>query len=165
MTESDQKKRIVLTTYGSLGDLHPYIALALELKRRGHLPVIATSPVFREKIEPLGLGFHPTRPDFPSPDERPDLAQEISRRALNERTGPEYVVRELFAKPVRESFEDLMKAVEGADLLVTHPVTFAGPLVAEVTGIRWVSSILSPMVFLSAYDQIIPPHLAGMAQV
>ena len=26
--------RIVLTTFGSLGDLHPYLALALELKRR-----------------------------------------------------------------------------------------------------------------------------------
>lgn len=164
MAESDNPKRIVLTTYGSLGDLHPYIALALELKRRGHEPVIATSPVYREKVEPLGIGFHPARPDFPSPDEQPELLEEISKRAMDARTGAEYVARELFAKPVRESYDDLMEAVAGADLLITHPITFAGPLVAQVTGVRWISSILSPIVFFSAYDTLIPPHLAGMAR-
>jgi hypothetical protein len=37
------RRRIVLTTFGSLGDLHPYIAVALGLKTRGHEAVIATS--------------------------------------------------------------------------------------------------------------------------
>ena len=37
--------RIVLNTFGSLGDLHPYLAVALELKRRGHHPVIATHDI------------------------------------------------------------------------------------------------------------------------
>lgn len=165
MTESHQPKRIVLTTYGSLGDLHPYIALALELKRRGHRPVIATSPVYREKVEPLGIEFHPTRPDFPSPEEQPELMKELTRRAMDARTGSEFVTRELFAVHVRDSYEDLMKAVEGADLLVTHPITFAGPLVAQVTGIRWISTVLSPIIFFSAYDTLIPPHLAGMAKL
>lgn len=30
------RKRIVFTTWGSLGDLHPYLAPAFELQRRGH---------------------------------------------------------------------------------------------------------------------------------
>ncbi|HEX8174342.1 MAG TPA: glycosyltransferase [Pyrinomonadaceae bacterium] len=162
---SQKPKRIILTTYGSLGDLHPYIALALELKRRGHSPVIATSPVFREKVEPHGIEFHPTRPDFPSPEEHPELMKELTRRAMDARTGSEFVTRELFAAHVRESYADLTQAVEGADLLVTHPITFAGPLVAQVTGIRWASSILSPLIFFSAYDTLIPPHLAGMAKL
>ncbi len=34
--------RIVLTTIGSLGDLHPKIAIALELRRWGHSVVFAT---------------------------------------------------------------------------------------------------------------------------
>jgi UDP:flavonoid glycosyltransferase YjiC (YdhE family) len=165
MTESDNRKRIVLTTYGSLGDLHPYIALALELKRRGHRPVIATSPVYREKVEPLGIEFHPSRPDFPSPDEHPEAIKELTRRVMDARTGAEFVARELFAEHVRESYTDLMEAVKGADLLVTHPITFAGPLVAQVTGIRWISSILSPIIFFSAYDTLIPPHMAGMAKL
>ncbi|MBD0373448.1 MAG: glycosyltransferase family 1 protein [Pyrinomonadaceae bacterium] len=165
MTQSDNPKRIVLTTYGSLGDLHPYIALALELKRRGHHPIIASHPAFRERVEPLGIGFHPARPDFPSPDEDHEWAMDLTRRAMDARNGAEFVARELFANHVRDSYADLTEAVRGADLLITHPITFAGPLVAQVTGIRWISSILSPIVFFSAYDTLIPPHLAEMAKL
>ena len=40
------RRRIVLTTFGSLGDLHPYIAVALGLQARGHEAVIATSGAY-----------------------------------------------------------------------------------------------------------------------
>jgi UDP:flavonoid glycosyltransferase YjiC (YdhE family) len=36
------KSRIVLTAIGSLGDLHPKIAIALELRKRGHRAAFAT---------------------------------------------------------------------------------------------------------------------------
>lgn len=55
--------RIVLNTFGSLGDLHPYLAIAIGLRRRGHEPVIATSNVYRQKILAEGIGFAPVRPD------------------------------------------------------------------------------------------------------
>ncbi len=55
--------RIVVTTSGSLGDLHPYIAIALGLQKRGHDVVVATSPCYQQKIESLGLGFRSVRPD------------------------------------------------------------------------------------------------------
>ena len=53
---------------------------------------------------------------------------------------------------MRDSYDDLSQAAAGADLLVTHPLTYAGPLVAAKTGIRWVSSVLAPISFLSRYD-------------
>src|SRR6202044_1058584 len=56
--------RIVLSNIGTLGDIHPLIAIALELKRRGHVPVMAVPEVFRAKIVPLGLEFHAVRPDI-----------------------------------------------------------------------------------------------------
>jgi rhamnosyltransferase subunit B len=63
---SFRKRRIVLTTFGSLGDLHPYIAVALGLKARGHEAVIATSGYYRQKVEALGIGFRAVRPDHPT---------------------------------------------------------------------------------------------------
>jgi hypothetical protein len=42
------RRRIDLTTFGSLGDLHPYIAVALGLQARGHEAVIATSAAYRQ---------------------------------------------------------------------------------------------------------------------
>jgi UDP:flavonoid glycosyltransferase YjiC (YdhE family) len=58
---------------------------------------------------------------------------------------------------VREGYAELLQAVAGADLLVTHPITFAGPLVAQKTGIPWVSTVLAPASFFSAYDPPRPP--------
>ena len=57
-----KKNRIVMTTMGSLGDLNPYIALALEMKKRFIEPVIATSEAYRERVESLNIEFHPLRP-------------------------------------------------------------------------------------------------------
>jgi rhamnosyltransferase subunit B len=56
--------RIVLSNIGTLGDIHPLIAIALELKRRGHVPVMALPQVFEPRVRPLGLEFHAVRPDI-----------------------------------------------------------------------------------------------------
>ncbi len=40
-------KRIVVTAFGSLGDLFPFVAIAVALAERGHDVVVATGPVYR----------------------------------------------------------------------------------------------------------------------
>src|ERR687885_734301 len=147
-------KRIVITTYGSLGDLYPYLAIALELKARGHQAAIATSEYYRSTIEAEGIEFYPVQPDL-----LPDIEenQAIFRRILDVKHGSEYVVRQMLLPHLRKSYDGLKAAISNADLLLTHPLVFAGPLVAETTGIPWVSSVLGPLAFLSAYD---PPVLA-----
>src|SRR2546423_12338204 len=162
--QSGKGKRIVITTYGSFGDIHPYVALALELEARGHRPVIATSGMYREKIERAGLRFHAVRPDFPSLDQI-DEAVELMRLGMDPQTGPEFVIKEMFMSRVRESYEDLTIAAEGADLLITHPITFAGPVLAQKTGLPWISSVLSPISFFSAYDPIFPPEAGNIMKL
>ena len=49
--------RILLTTIGSLGDLHPKMAIALELRQRGHDIVFTTHKGYQAKIEALGFEF------------------------------------------------------------------------------------------------------------
>ena len=56
--------RIVLSNIGTYGDIHPLIAIALELKRRGHTPVMALPQLYRLKVESAGLEFRPVRPDI-----------------------------------------------------------------------------------------------------
>jgi hypothetical protein len=74
------RRRIVLTTFGSLGDLHPYIAVALGLKARGHEAVLATSGYYRQKVEALGLGFRAVRPDHPDPEADTELMRRVMDR-------------------------------------------------------------------------------------
>ena len=42
--------RIVLSNIGTMGDINPLIAIALELKRRGHQPVMAVPAVYQSRI-------------------------------------------------------------------------------------------------------------------
>jgi rhamnosyltransferase subunit B len=155
-----KNKRVVFTTWGSFGDLHPYMALALELQQRGHDPVIATSPIYREKVSAAGLAFHPVRPDLPPPED--ETAAELIRRVSNPRWGPGYVFRELLIPHLRQTYADTLAAVTdggGADLLVSHQVPLTAPLVAEKTNIDWISSVLFPIAFTSVYDPPTPPQL------
>jgi MGT family glycosyltransferase len=147
-------KRIVLATLGSYGDIHPYMAIALELRARGHQPVIATSELYREKIEGAGLEFAPMRPHIPPPEEQD---QAMMENVMHPKKGSGFLLNEMLMPFVREGYEDLMKAIDRADLLLTHPIAFAGPLAAQKTGIPWVSSVLAPVSFMSAYDPPVPP--------
>jgi len=146
-------KRVVLATFGSLGDLHPFLALAKAVESRGGVPVIATSGQHRERVERLGITFAPVRPHFEGVETDP----EVMRRAMDLKTGGKYVITELILPHLRASFEDLSAAVENADLLVTQAMVFAGPLIAERTGLPWTSVALSPLSMFSKFDPPIPP--------
>jgi UDP:flavonoid glycosyltransferase YjiC (YdhE family) len=146
--------RIILNTFGSFGDIHPYMAIALELQRRGHVPVIATMPGYRESIEAAGLPFAPIRPDVPFPKEQ---TSELVEKIMEPKTGPRFLTEELIFPAVRDSYADLLKAIEGADLLITHPAAPAGPLVARKTNMPWISTVLAPFSFYSSYDPPVPP--------
>ncbi|HTA43235.1 MAG TPA: glycosyltransferase [Bryobacteraceae bacterium] len=144
----------LFTTLGSLGDLHPYIAVGIGLRDRGHTVTIATSEFYRAKVEGEGLRFHPLRPDLGALIDRP----EIMREAMHPRTGTEYVFRKLFMPWVEQGFEDTVEAARDADVIVGHPVAFATPTAAEHLQKKWISVALQPSVFLSAFD---PSAISG----
>ncbi len=146
--------RILLTTFGSYGDIHPFMAIAMELRTRGYQVVLATFELYREKIEGVGINFCPIRPALPPPRQQD---QEMMDRIMEPRSGPKFLIEEVIFPSLRESYEDLLRAAENTDLLVTHPITFAGPLVARKLRLPWISTILAPMSFVSAYDPPVPP--------
>ena len=147
--------RIVLNTFGSFGDVHPYLALALELKRRGHDPLVATAEFYRSKIESAGVAFAPVAPNIGDLLSKPEMIERIWRP----RTGPDFLIRQYLLPALAESFDDLVSACHGADLFVSHPAGYAGPVVAELMNLRWLSVALQPMIFLSAFDL---PLIAGI---
>jgi UDP:flavonoid glycosyltransferase YjiC (YdhE family) len=146
-------QRIVLTSFGSFGDIYPYLGLARRLLQCGHEPVVATSASYRPLVEGEGVAFRPVRPDI-------DLENRaMIRRVMEPTRGPGVLIREVLLPHLRDSYADLAAATRGADLLVTHPITFAGPLVAERQGVPWASTVLAPFSFFSAYDPPVFPPL------
>jgi UDP:flavonoid glycosyltransferase YjiC (YdhE family) len=154
------KRKIVLTTFGSLGDLHPYLAIALGLRERGYEAVLATSTCYRRKVEGMGLGFRPVRPDS---DWVNDPA--VMRRVMGLRRGTERLVREILLPALRESYQDTLAAAHGAALLVSFPLAFATRLVAERTGIPWASTMIAPLGFFSTYDVPVLPAVPILSRL
>jgi UDP:flavonoid glycosyltransferase YjiC (YdhE family) len=157
-------KKIVISTLGSLGDVHPYIAIALELKQRGYHPLIATSEIYREKTDALGLELHPVPPDLPSYDQ-PDEVIRMVGELIDTKKGSERVFKRFINPYLREMYDALAEATRGADLLLTHMLSLAAPPLVEKTGIKWVSSVLAPISFFSVHDPPILPNAPWLYHV
>jgi rhamnosyltransferase subunit B len=143
---------VLLATFGSLGDLHPYIALGLALKARGHVARVATSAEYREAVTAAGLQFAPIAPALA------DLgtAQELAQRLADPLRASRIMVAELLMPHLREAHLQLRAAADDADLLVSHPLTFLVQVVAAERGKPWLSTVLAPASFLSRDD---PPAI------
>ncbi len=153
--------RVVLSTIGTFGDTNPLIAIALELKRRGHTPVMAVPAIFGPKILPLGLEFHAVRPDIDAKDSN------LAEMVYDVKKGTERGLREFLFPALRQTYDDLMHAAtqpERADLLLLGELNYAGPLVAEITGIPWASYLLAPLSFFSAFDPPVLPMYPRLAR-
>ena len=138
--------RIVLACWGSYRDSFPYLAIATELKALGHTPVVCSCPYYQGLVEQEGFEFRPLRPDV-----QPDNTA-LLERIMDPQRGSEVIIRELIVASLRQSYDDITAAVEGADLLLSHPITFAAPLVATKRGLPWMASVLAPLSFFSLHD-------------
>src|SRR5665213_1630681 len=83
-----RNRTVLLSTFGSFGDIHPYMALAIELNRRGYRAVLGTSEMYRRKIESAGIEFAPIRPDMPNPTD-PSISQKFFAKVMDPNHGTE----------------------------------------------------------------------------
>ena len=143
---------ILLTTTGSLGDFHPYLAIALGLRQRGRRVAMGTCEYYRERVERAGLEFRPIGPHL-SPDD-----PEVVRMVVDPKRGSEHIFRKLILPYLRTTTEETLRAVEGADLVLSHPITLATPIVAEHRKLKWASAVLSPISFFSLHE---PTEISG----
>lgn len=146
--------RVILCTAGSLGDLHPFLALGLALKARGVTAEIATSIDYGAKVEAEGLVFHPVGPGMErlSADLGMDLAQMTQAVARSDR-----FLFERIMLPYLETWTREVEVVARGSAAVVGATFAAGAaMAAELAGVPYVSAALQPTVVFSAYD---PPYL------
>lgn len=146
--------RVLLCTAGSLGDLHPFLALGRALQARGIEAEIATSEEYEPKVRAEGLGFHTVGPgvDRLSADLGMDRAQMTRAVARSDRFLFERIVL-----PYLEAWTREVEAVSrGADAVVGATFAAGAAMAAEIVGVPFVSAALQPTVVFSAYD---PPFL------
>ena len=139
---------ILLSTYGTHGDVAPYVAIARELQMVGARPIIATATAYREMIEGAGIEWKHCPPETPG---AADFA-----RVMNAARGDERVLRELVLPALRQSVDALDLLARDADVIVSHTLAFAGPIVAAKRQLPWISATVSP---LALFEPALAPAL------
>lgn len=128
------------------------LALAIELRNRGHKIVINTLEAYREKIAVLRFEFHPLRPDLD-----PETDKALARELMDAKSGSEMLLKKIIMPNLRPIYEDLLAVVSGADAFISTEVVFPARSVAEKTGVKWITTTLAPGTFLSPHDPFVPP--------
>jgi UDP:flavonoid glycosyltransferase YjiC (YdhE family) len=134
-------RRIVLSPIGSRGDIQPMLALALELRARGHDVTFAAPENFSRWVDGHGLRFAPVGGDVEA-----DLKRHGDRLH-----GSWHQTRVMREEVVPRQFRELPDACAGAELLVGAGLQLAGPSVAQVLGIPYAFIAYAPPVIPSGY--------------
>jgi MGT family glycosyltransferase len=148
--------RIVLTTFGSWGDLFPLLGLGHELAARGHTPVYAITPAGEDLVRGEGFEFAPVGPRFGFEEYRDHLA--ILDRRLRGVASLFTIMRRIAMPHLDGAIDDLTAAIDGADLVLTHPVQLAGPIAAEAAGVPWATVSVFPGLLPTAH---FPPQFVS----
>ena len=147
--------RVLLATFGSLGDLYPYIAVGQALRERGVEVRVAAPADYQGLVEAEGLEFVALPPSIAELGD----PEEMAKRLFRPLRGTEAMFREVVFPRIRESHAALSSSAVDADLLVSHPLTYAVQMVAQQQRKPWLSTVLAPVGIISRYD---PPVLPGI---
>lgn len=156
-------RRALILTYGSRGDVEPFLALAKGLRAAGLDVLFATSERFRDFVEDRDVAFFPLSDASLAAIETPD------GRAMLE--GGQGLVRRIAAGvrlarrsgPINdELMRQCWEAATGfsPDVIVFHAKLFAAPHIAEKLNIPAFLGALQPMyVPTRAFPALGLPHL------
>jgi rhamnosyltransferase subunit B len=134
----------LISTVGSAGDVHPFIAIGQALQRRGHAVELLTSPHFEARIRAAGLGFVPlgTAADYARIVQQPELWD--ARRSFG------LIWREMLPR-LREGHAAALARVQpGRTVLVGSTLAWHLRLLQETHALPAVTVHLSPLCLFSA---------------
>ncbi len=138
--------RVILTTWGTLGDVEPMAAMGRALQTRGAEVVIYTNPYFVERLTQKGL----TVRGFGEPWS-PDIFSE-GMYLTHPHLGPIRVWKELFAPrflPLYRAMEQELRS-HRAELVLNHMWCFGGHFAAQAAGVATGFVSLAPISWLSS---------------
>ena len=135
--------RILLATHGTRGDVQPVLALAIALRARGHDVAFVTPANFVEWVSSYGFRCESDGVDVEAVLRGPDLDFQSVRSQM----------RYMKALAPR-LFDAVARASVGTDLIVGAGVPMAGPSIADLRGVPYVSAVFCPCAVPSG---IAPP--------
>ncbi len=149
-----KRTEIVIVARGSSGDVHPFVGLGLELKRRGYVVTVLANGHFKALIERVGLGFieQGTAQEYHEAIHNPDL--------WHKTRGFEFVAQYGFLGPMRLIYEMISQRHAAGPIIVVHSLLAIGARLAqEKLGVQTVTVNLSPGALRSVWRNPVLPGL------
>lgn len=147
--------RILVVTVGSSGDVHPFVAVALALRDRGHAVRFATNPHFAPLLERLGLPLLPigTVEHLEESMSHPGLWKPV--RGLG-------VITALALRGIPDVYRLVEEeAAHGDTVVVSHSLAFGARVAHDALGVPLVTLHLAPAAFWSIEAPPVPPNGMG----
>jgi UDP:flavonoid glycosyltransferase YjiC (YdhE family) len=145
--------RIVITTFGSAGDINPFIALGIGLRAWGHDVVFAVEDNARTDVATAGFPICPLSGDALGLI-HDHVGEEMDQRAPLQWTRS--AVRGYLLPTLRPRIRELLAACVGADVLIAGFTQVAAVFVADLLTVPLVLVVLSPSVVPSAAIAPVP---------
>tara|TARA_R110002126_G_scaffold291569_1_gene453777 strand:- start:72551 stop:73813 length:1263 start_codon:yes stop_codon:yes gene_type:complete len=141
-------KTILLLTYGTRGDVEPYLALALGLQKAGFRPVLATSERFQSWIATFGIEVYPLTDAVLAlieTDAGKTMIEGTQGRWTRLKSGLELTRKSgpLNGQLVRDCWQAAQHIQP--DLIVFHPKAFAAPHIAAHLDIPVAMGVFQPV--------------------
>lgn len=150
-----RRKRILLATFGTLGDIYPFIAIARAMLQRDLDVVIAAPEMHRDSIEREGVEYARLRPD--ENDIVSALGVDIPGVFQIMLKNPYFILDEIYLRFLSETYHDTLAAAEGAHAIVTHNLLVGANLAAERCGSPTARVALAPLYVQSAAAPSLTP--------
>lgn len=141
----------LLVTFGTDGDVFPYIGLGVHLRSRGHRVTLAAPASHQRLAEAHGLAFHPltSDADMHALLSNPDFWHPVKTATHSARWG---------VRLIPQQYELLTVLADAKDtLLVANPGLFAAALVHEKLGRPMASVLLQPGLIPSSIQPPVMP--------
>jgi UDP:flavonoid glycosyltransferase YjiC (YdhE family) len=156
--DSVRKLKIVLSTWGSTGDVQPFLALSTQLMKAGHEARVCTSAIYRERFEKRGVELYPV--GVPFDRARMDWAMDEIVKIKDPFKSAVFVAREGILYKADKWHHDCLAGMEGYDLAVCHSADIAGQEAAIRLNLPWISVSYCPGYIKSDYEAPTPaPNL------
>lgn len=146
-------KRIVLLTTGTRGDVQPFTALALGLKRAGYDVCLAAPENFLTEIARHGLETARCGSDFQAFMDGPEIQDFISANIITRMRQ----AKSLTEKWLGSAIPDMVSASKGADAILFHPKLDFATDISEATGLKAILCALQPFTATSEFPVLTLP--------
>lgn len=135
------RKRVAIATIGTSGDVRPYLALAIELKKHGHDVVLGTNADFEGLVTSHGVEFHNLGTKIQEWLQESRFDNAISQMKFHHFPQLLRAGQDLVERAARNSWA----MAQGADAIVVNINTSFGIDIAEALDIPVIMTAMQPL--------------------